>query len=879
MKTQNKNKKKFEALAQVLILIFGIVAISYAVGSEVGVVGGQSNTPTPTENNEKVGAELLNQLNKLISIFSLPLTIKNLAQQYGLKGDKDGNIDFDETKTAWKEKLAELNKIEDPDQSTSKKINEIENALKSMDSDKIIEKNEFYKPFQNLIDSSKNTKQLKKLVEEYYAETNADNKEEIIKKILKNTGKNEGDKVNEVLDNLKINGGDIDKAVETIPSFDFGKSLKISFTKGKVAGVQFGAYIIETLAVAAGAKVLYMQVYKLMGASARNINDVSDAGWIIAGTAAGTAILAGSGVGFLSAAWGGVTTLLGGTAAAGPPGWVVGAVIIVAMAGYTALFHQDYSREIYAFQAMVWQPKDGGEDCTKCNDLRYGCSEYQCKSYGRACELVNAGTDKEACTWKNKDDITPPLIAPIDEVLKNDYKYEPIKTLSPPDKGVQVYYKPDSKGCVPVFSGLEIGIRTYEEKSGKQEPELAECKIDLERKQTYDEMISYFSEGPVLTEEHKMKIPSSATPSEEAAESINWTVKNGEMNSFYIKCKDANGNPSPMHFVIEFCVQDSPDTKAPTIIGTNYIKEKTFFRYNLTSVPLEVYTDEPADCRWDYQDLEYGKMQNNMTKCSKNANDYLIPSTFDYGCSGTLNGLKDRQENTFYIRCQDKPWLTGQTSIQGKQYSNQESYKLILIGTEPLLINEIKINGKENNTILKDATDNIKIQLEVITYAGADNGKSRCQYYTGGLYYDFFNDGTMEYVQKNTQDLWFLEGVHSIPIRCTDEGGNIAEDVINFEIDVDRETPIVVRNYYDTNNLRIITNEKAECVYTTNKNVGCNYVFPDGETMTNIGGTSHYTPWEPNKKYYIKCKDEYGNQPMPQTQCSVVVSAFEDYGE
>ena len=27
MKTQNKNKKKFKALAQVLILIFGIVAI------------------------------------------------------------------------------------------------------------------------------------------------------------------------------------------------------------------------------------------------------------------------------------------------------------------------------------------------------------------------------------------------------------------------------------------------------------------------------------------------------------------------------------------------------------------------------------------------------------------------------------------------------------------------------------------------------------------------------------------------------------------------------------------------------------------------------------------------------------------------------------
>ena len=50
MKTQNKNKKKFEALAQVLILIFGIVAISWGVGSEVKLVNGQDEKITGTMN-------------------------------------------------------------------------------------------------------------------------------------------------------------------------------------------------------------------------------------------------------------------------------------------------------------------------------------------------------------------------------------------------------------------------------------------------------------------------------------------------------------------------------------------------------------------------------------------------------------------------------------------------------------------------------------------------------------------------------------------------------------------------------------------------------------------------------------------------------------
>jgi hypothetical protein len=56
--------------------------------------------------------------------------------------------------------------------------------------------------------------------------------------------------------------------------------------------------------------------------------------------------------------------------------------------------------------------------------------------------------------------------------------------------------------------------------------------------------------------------------------------------------------------------------------------------YNTTSVGIELYTNEPAECRWDTLDQEWDKLDNSMTcsRTSKEMNANLI-----YTCSGTLN--------------------------------------------------------------------------------------------------------------------------------------------------------------------------------------------------------------------------------------------------
>ena len=628
-----------------------------------------------------------------------------------------------------------------------------------------------------------------------------------------------------------------------------GKFLKgLTTSPGKEGGLTGANYVMGTVASAIVGSAIAIVVYRVILGDcdgklcSRNKNNAG-LGTLAIGTIGATAIVLAVGAAAIVAL---------------PVAIVVTAIVLLVK-------HKNFSQDTFTYETGLWQPQDGGEKCDQCNNLRYGCSEYQCKTFGRACDLVNKGTTQEACVWINRGDREPPLLTPMESVLETGYKYTPSQAVSPPEKGVQIFYNANAKGCIPAFTGVTLGVETNE---------LAECKLDVERKANFSDMVGQFKEGNSLTREHTLEIPNSANPSLEAAENSNLSIENGIDHQFYILCKDANGNTNPFTFLMEFCVDKSPDTKAPTIIGTNYLQE-SYFAYNLTTIPLEVYTDEPAICKWDERDIGYTDMQNKLTKCSQNLGDYLIPTLFTYGCSGNLTGLKDRTTNDFYIRCIDKPWISGNNSLQGKQYENQESYKLTLTGTQPLIIEEITLNEKDNGVKIKDSTQNIKIKINVETSAGANNGAARCQYKSGNFFYDFFNDGSLDYSNQNKQDLHLNAGNYNISIQCFDEGGNLATDYAVFEIETDQTPPLIVRANYDTNKLRITTDEKADCVYTTNTNIGCNYVFDDGDKMSKVGDTSHYGTWESNKNYYVKCRDEFGNQPALQNECSIEVRAFE----
>ena len=611
----------------------------------------------------------------------------------------------------------------------------------------------------------------------------------------------------------------------------------------------------------------YAYVVKLLGASERNVNALTDTALYIASAVAAVTIVLASITTTAGATAGTSISLLasmlgfaGGLSATGV-GIVAAVVVVVAMSVYLLASYQDYSQEIYTYTSHLWQPPKGGENCLKCNDLRYGCSEYQCHASGKSCDIVNKGTSEEACVWVNENDMLPPELTAIKEVLGTGYSYIPAEATLPDERGVKIIYNANADGCIPPFSSLLLGVHSNEP---------AACKIDTVRKANFTDMLGYMSEGTASVYNHTVFLPSSAMPSNSSLGDVGLSISEDNEYTFYIRCEDTNGNPTTSNFLMQFCVDNGPDTMAPIIESTSY-PQNGLISFNKTTIPLEVYINEPADCRWDFQDLDYSKMNFNMTDCSQKAGDYL--KQYYYGCKTDLTGIQNEKINKYYIRCNDQPWLENLPEKKHLRNENKQSYVLSLTGTPPLIIDEILINDKPNGALIKDATDTIKTIIKIKTLAGAEEGKAKCAYQINNEYIYFYNQGVPEFILENTQEFWLTQGNYNYSIRCEDRGGNTVYDNAFFTVERDTDAPEISRVYKEDLNLKLITSEPAECVYSA---VGCSYEFEDGSLLNSLeDGLTHFVAWDTKTNYYIKCKDKYGNYPVPQDQCSIVARGSE----
>ena len=74
----------------------------------------------------------------------------------------------------------------------------------------------------------------------------------------------------------------------------------------------------------------------------------------------------------------------------------LGAGLLVA----AIIFYNSYketSTETVTFTCNTWDAPTGGSYCEKCNEQSLPCSEYQCRSLGQACQLVNPGSEEAKC--------------------------------------------------------------------------------------------------------------------------------------------------------------------------------------------------------------------------------------------------------------------------------------------------------------------------------------------------------------------------------------------------------------------------------------------------------------------------------------------------
>ncbi len=520
------------------------------------------------------------------------------------------------------------------------------------------------------------------------------------------------------------------------------------------------------------------------------------------------------------------------------------------------LLYKDEKKKVVTLQCLPWEAPLGGAKCEECNgDPLKPCSEYRCKSLGQACELVeeNKGTVEERCVWVAKNDVSSATIEPWPEALQptnQALRFIPDNTIRPPNRGVEIVSNKAGE-CILPYTPLEFGIRTNEP---------TQCKIDTIRPNgtaAFDQMQFYFGDSNLYRYNHtqKMRLPS---PQAVSAEAEGLELENNGIFNYFVRCRDANGNENVDDFVINFCVDPSPDTTPPVIESTS-ILEGSPVTFGVQNISLNVFVNEPAQCKWSIQDKNYNDMENTM-QCSTRISQQNAQQL--YPCTANLNGIKDRETNTYYFRCKDQP-----QKPDNERNVNSESYRFTLRGSQQLTI----IKSGPNGTIT-GSTDVIPLNLTVETSNGANEGRALCYFSpTGreGSYIAMFASDTF----KHSQVLALASGSYSYYFRCVDAGGNAAQTNTSFTVFADRSAPLVTRIYREGSDaLKLVTNEDAECVYST---TSCNYNFAEGLKFIYNPPTSknkHFTRWESNKVYYIKCMDGYGNQPAPNA-CSIVASA------
>jgi len=515
------------------------------------------------------------------------------------------------------------------------------------------------------------------------------------------------------------------------------------------------------------------------------------------------------------------------------------------------LTYKKEKKEIVQFQCLPWEAPIGGRNCEDCNkDPLLPCSEYRCKSLGQACEIVNAGSENEMCVWVHPDDTSAPIISPWEDALrpKDELRYVKDTAVRPPARGAKIMKLGEFEGCLQAYTQLQFGVTTNEP---------AKCKISLEVTDSFDNMTNFMDNDNSFMYNHtqNLKVPSPFTEEGDANEIPE--IHNDGTYTLYVRCADANNNWNIDAFSFRYCVQDGPDTTQPKIVGAN-IPDGSPVQFGVDTIAgLEIYVNEPAECRWSRIDKAFSDMENTMD-CSTES--YQINADLNYVCSGTLTGIKDRENNQFYFRCMD--YATPNRNVMPK------SYPLTLKGTEELVITSTGPSGT-----FEGSTSIATIYLTAETAHGADEGKATC-YFDTAAYGDF--DIAMEFSDSymHNQSLDLGAGDYNFYFKCVDDGGNAAYADTNFTIKIDRVVPTVARVYRELDTLTVVTDEQAKCAYSL---TSCDYNFDEGVAMVYEDATErtvHYAEWDTDATFYIKCADLQGNEPAP-TACSIIAKGSE----
>ncbi len=470
------------------------------------------------------------------------------------------------------------------------------------------------------------------------------------------------------------------------------------------------------------------------------------------------------------------------------------------------------------------------------------CTEYRCKSLGASCELINKGTTKEMCVSLFRFDVNPPKIDPWKEGITKELQ-DRISKEGFQQPGFGIKGEP-----IKEYTRFNLAIKT-------DKP--SQCKMSLEHGKKYEEMSTTFFGGNLYDYFHIQPIFYAASKNKTVEDTLAITADVGKPkeHKLYVRCQDSQGNANLNDYVITFTVGGAPDITVPTIFGTS-IGEEAYITSGQEEVKLNLFVSEPADCKYDFTNVQYKDMKGGscITSGVDSLGFYSCKFTGDPGAGASIKGIKSKggEVKYVYFKCQDN----------SKNF-NKEAFRLILRGSDPLLIKTIETSPKAVDGEIKTSLEVVPVTLTVATDKGAKlSGAATCRYIQQeslknnyGAMIEFSD--TNGSIHKQIFDR-LATGSHTFFVGCSDVAGNTAFNQTTFSLTSDTIAPIIVRAYKDSSLqpavFKIELNEDATC-----KDNPTSFDYEkEGNLMTEDGNV-HVSASEPTNLYYVRCKDTFGN--------------------
>jgi len=477
------------------------------------------------------------------------------------------------------------------------------------------------------------------------------------------------------------------------------------------------------------------------------------------------------------------------------------------------------------FQCNQWERPTGG-NCNACNSIDVPCTKYRCESLGQTCNILNEGTTSQLCVDKCKGKQSIPQITSWDGVTgklpTSGYIYKNI------ENGIEI--TKENGSCIDPYTQVDFGIKLVDSNDPNAICKYSQCKIGTDASKPYEDMDNFFGDDNSFLPYHKSSI---FLPSPEALR-FQYNISEEKMKelstmNFYVKCKSATGQINPQPYKIQACVDLGPDKIAPVIMSI-YPPTGSYTPYGKQSQDIQVFTNEPSNCRWSNVSIPYDQMENLMN-CDTNL---TARTNNGWQCTTTLTNLNE----SVFIRCRD-------ISENNNTMNDVYTYNLIP-STSPLSIIDIK---PVDATEIVSGSNPANVMLRLETSGGAEEGKSICQW-NGNGFSDYFTETNASFHSYE----WKLAtgGSYNLNFYCEDAAGNNASATTSFDISIDDTGPMITR-VYKNGGLKVFTDENAECRYGFDSNFDY-----DNSSIMSGNGLEHSAEWKP-VMYYVQCKDIYKN--------------------